>query len=503
MKPLVDHRSPLAFLRRHWIIFAVACIATLASVVYGTLAMTPQYEATAKVMIQLGREYSSQPTVGDRQAVLNRDPQAAINTELHILLSQDLIESVVSRVGAETLYPPQETDEVPEKVLSEEEKMLAASRKLSGAFTARLLPESSVIQLALRHPDPETAKSALTVLFDEFKSKHLVAFGNPQVPAFLEEKVSQYRNRLDEAEDRLKTFLTENEAAYVEAQAGDTLVSEHARLEAELKQQSSRVAGLRQQIQYVIEQREQGPTDSATSVRGQQNPMVENARLKLLDLQVEEERLLGTYSETSRPVMAIREQIKIVEDFLAKQEHAVGTGQLAQVLASEEARLNSELQFELARGQELSRQLARLDQERASLPERTRQYRDLVRERDLHERYLNAYQQELEEARLASDLDQAEIANIVLIQAVRVTPDPVSPNRRMNFAVGAVLALIVGAAAAFAAEMWSARRAGARSADDEDDVPGQVADGERREDVMTPFGGRVEGGPRPSGPRQL
>lgn len=503
MNPLSDRRSVLGAFRRHWALFAVAFVATLAAVVVGTLRQTPLYEATAKLMIQLGREYGSQSTVGDGQAVLNRDPQAAINTELHILLSQDLMESVVSRMGAETLYPPQETAEVAEVEPSEEQRMLAASRKLSGSFTARLLPESSVIQLGLLHRNPETAKRALTVLFEEFKIKHLEAFGNPQVPEFLEQRVRESRARLDEAEERLKTFLTENESVYVEAQASDTLVSEHARLEAELKQQRSRVAGLQQQIQYVIEQQQQGPSESATSVQGQQNSMIENARLKLLDLRVEEERLLGTYSETSRPVTAIREQIKIVEDFLAKQEEIVGSGQLTELLASEEARLNSELQFELARGQELSRQLARLDQEMASLPERTRQYRDLVRERDLNERYLDAYQQELEEARLAADLDSAEIANIVLIQAVRATPEPVSPNRNLNFAVGAVLALLVGAAVAFGAEMWGTRRAALAAAAEEDVEPEPVADGERRRRIITRLDGRVEGGARPSGPRQL
>lgn len=532
MTPLLDTRSPFAILRRHWLVFAVAFLATLAPIVAWTLTRTPLYEATGKVMIQLGREYSSQPSVGDRQAVLNRDPQAAINTELHILLSQDLLDSVVDRMGAEALYPrqankseirdliaavvsrmgaeprnprPAESErgggEIGVEKVSEEEKKLAASRKLAGAFTARLLPESSVIQLALRHPSPEIAERALDVLFEEFKDEHLNAFGNPQVPAFLEEKVAQYRTRLEESEDRLKEFLVGNEALYLEAEQGDAAVNERARLAAELDLNASRVAGLRQQIRFLEDEQVRSPTKTESDARAQQNQMIEGARLKLLDLQVEQERLLGTYSETSRPVTAIREQIKIVEDFLARQEAAVGGGRLIEALASEVARLNAELQFELARGGELSRQLAQIDTEMTSMPERTRQYRDLTRERDLNERYLDAYLNELEEARLAADLDQARIANIVLIQQVRVGPEPVSPNRRLNFAVGGLLALIVGSAVALGAEMRASGRAAVRAPAGADRATAQVADGDQRRGVATGFGGRIEG-PQPQGPRQ-
>lgn len=321
MTPLFDPRSVLVALWRHKLLFAVAFLATLAPIVAWTFRLTPLYEATGVVMVQLGREYSPQVSVGDRQTMLNRDPQAALNTELQILLSRDLPEAVVERLGAETLYP-----DLAEQPLSDEEKSLAAANELEGAFTARLLPDSSVIQIALRHPNRLTAERALSTLYEEFRDKHFATFSDPQVLTFLEEKVADHRARLDASEERLQRFLQENEPLDLRADPGDARADERARLDAELNQNVSRIAGLRHQLLFLAEERTRAPNKSESDAIAQQSEMIRNARLKLLDLQVEEERLLGTYSETSRPVAGVREQIKIVEDFLNKQETAVEIG---------------------------------------------------------------------------------------------------------------------------------------------------------------------------------
>ncbi|MGH9381485.1 MAG: GumC family protein [Thermoanaerobaculia bacterium] len=496
MTPLADPRSVLAALRRHKLLFAVAFLATLAPIVAWTFKLTPLYEAAAVVMVQLGREYSQQVTVGDRQAVLNRDPQAALNTELQILLSRDLTEAVVERLGAETLYP-----DLAEQPISDEEKSLAAAGELGGAFTARLLPDSSVIQIALRHPNRLTAERALTVLFEEFRQKHLDTFGDPQLLGFLDQKVADHRARLDASEDRIQRFLQENEPLDLQNNPGDAHGAERARLEAELNQHESRVAGLRHQLLFLAEERTRAPDKPEADAIAQQSDMIRNARLKLLDLQVEEERLLGTYSETSRPVAAIREQIKIVQDFLTKQEAAVGGGRLLETVAAEQTRLNSELQFELARGWEIKQQLASLDEELTALPERTRRYRDLVRERDLSEKYLNAYLSEQEEAQLTADLDREKIAKISLIQKVRVGSNPVSPNKRLNVAVGAVLALIVGSVAAIGAELLrGGRDVELEAAEASGAAPAAEEGAARERGVATPFTAHFEG---PPGPRKL
>lgn len=496
MTPLFDPRSVLVALWRHKLLFAVAFLATLAPIVAWTFRLTPLYEATGVVMVQLGREYSPQVSVGDRQTMLNRDPQAALNTELQILLSRDLPEAVVERLGAETLYP-----DLAEQPLSDEEKSLAAANELEGAFTARLLPDSSVIQIALRHPNRLTAERALSTLYEEFRDKHFATFSDPQVLTFLEEKVADHRARLDASEERLQRFLQENEPLDLRADPGDARADERARLDAELNQNVSRIAGLRHQLLFLAEERTRAPNKSESDAIAQQSEMIRNARLKLLDLQVEEERLLGTYSETSRPVAGVREQIKIVEDFLNKQETAVGSGQLLEIIAAEETRLNSELQFELARGWELKQQLAALDQQMTTLPARTRRYRQLVRDRDLNEQYLNSYLTEHEQARLTADLDREKIASISLIQQVRVSSDPVTPNNRLNFAVGAVLALVVGSGAALGAELLRGGRGVEREvAEASVSAPEDQERAVRERGVATPFTTHFEG---PQGPRKL
>ena len=449
---LTDPRQVLDAVLKHRVTFAVAFLATVVTVLIAVLASKPVYEATATLLVQLGREYRTQPAVGDRSTVLNRDPEAALNTELHILLSQDLVQDVVDRQGPESLYPG-----LADGSASAEEKRLAAAAKFAKSYSARVLPASSVLQVAFRHSDPGIAERGLEAVVEVFKEKHLSTFGNPQVPPFLEEKVADFRARLQAAEERLEAFILADETLYQE-EHGRLLLEQRARLEQQFTETSTRIAGLERQASFLEEEQRMasGQGDLAGS-RAQESRIIQNARLSLLELQVEEKKLLGTFSETSRPVVAVREQIKTIQDFLVEQEELIGRGGIVDDLADKLTALESDLSFERAKGEGLARQISWLDRRLAWLPSRTKEYRELVRERDLLEQSYRTYLEQLEEARLLEELDQQQISSINLIQSVRVDPDPVSPNRRAYMLVGLLLGLVVGTAFAVFAELRQER----------------------------------------------
>ncbi len=450
MLSLNDPRQALSILWKHRVGFVVAFLATTLTVAFLTLLRTPIYEATASLLVQLGRE-SRSPAVGDRPSGLNRDPEAALNTELHILSSLDLVRDAVTRLGAETLYPSLADSE-----LDEDEKLLAAVRKFAGGYMARVAPASSVLEVAFRHPDPQQAERGLQAAVEVFKERHLSTFGNPQVPSFLEEKVADFRARLKASEEAVEAFVLADETLYLE-EHGRLLLEQRARLESQFTETSNRISGLRRQIDFLAEQQYMPRESGLADARAQESRIIQNARLDMLNLRVEEKRLLGSFSENSRRVKAVREQIKTIEEFLEEQQELIARTGMAEDLAAELTDLRAELSFEMAKGEGLSEQMGWLDRRLAWLPARTKEYRELIRERDLNEQTYRTYLNQLEEARLFEQLNQEQISSISLIQSVRAGADPVSPNRRMRLLVGILLGLVVGAAVALFAEIRERR----------------------------------------------
>ncbi len=444
---LNDPKQLLDIVLKHRLAFAVTFLATVLAVALVILTRTSHYEASATLLVQLGREYRSQPGVGDRPTVLNRDPEAALNTELHILTSQDVIQAVVARVGAETLYPA-----LADSALTDAEKLERASEKFTDAYTARIQPTSSVIRVTFLHPDPVLAGRALNAAVDVFQEKHLATFGNPRVPPFLEEKVRDFRARLADSEERLEVFVLADETLYLE-EHGRLLLERRARLEAEFNDSSNRIAGLKQQIAFLNDQQRLALYGGLAAAKARESRVVQDARLDLLDLQVEEKRLLGSFSENSRRVMAVREQIKTIEAFLAEQEELIGRAGAADDLAAQLTALEADLSFEMAKTEGLAEQMAWLDRRLATLPARSKRYRELVRERDMNEQGYRTYAGQLEEARLLDQLDREKISNISLIQEVRVGSEPLSLNKKLRLLVGVLLGIVLGAVAAYLAEM--------------------------------------------------
>ncbi len=451
---ITDPRQLLEIVLRHRLAFAVTLLATVLAVAAVLFTRTSKYEASATLLVQLGREYRSQPGVGDRPTVLNRDPEAALNTELYILTSSDLIQAVVARLGPESLYPA-----LADSALTESEKQLEAAEAFAAAFTARIQPTSSVIRVTFVHPDPEMAGQALSTAVDVFQEKHLQTFGNPRVPPFLEEKVADFRDRLERSEGELEVFVLADETLYLE-EHGRLLLERRAGLESEFNQSSNRIAGLKQQIAFLGEQQRLAAYDGLAAAKARESRIIQNARLNLLDLQVEEKRLLGSFSENSRRVTAVREQIKTIESFLAEQEELIGRGGAADQLAEQMTALEAELSFEMAKAEGLAEQMAWLERRLATLPTRSKRYRELVRERDMNEKSYRTYAAQLEEARLLDQLDREKISNISLIQEVRVGSDPLTLNKKLRLLVGALLGLVLGTLVAFLAEMKDRQAAG-------------------------------------------
>ncbi len=418
--------------RRAWI--ATVFLVVLAFVATVTAFQTPKYVASSKLLVKFGREFLYSPDSGDRPTLVGRNRESLLNSVLEILRSRSVAEAVVDDLGAQTIYPKLTADN------AEHLRQLAEER-LREDFSASALPDTELIRLTFAHADPEMSARVANVLVDAFLAKHLEAFGEPRRAQFLDDKADQYRTELEAADDAVRDFEGRHPALYVE-DPGAALQRQRADVEGSLRETESQIAETRREL-------------------AAESPTLTRTRRELLDLRLQERELLASYRDGSRPVTSVRDKIKLVEAFLATQE-----SDLAE-------RSEQSLKPLEVRRWRLRRQLEDIDGTLAQLPVLTRDYRELVRSRDVKEERYRDQLQKLEASRVSQEMDRQRIANISIIEKAHPPSNPATPRVALNLLLGCLVGLGLGVLTAFLAERGfaglsrPAARRGTENADDE------------------------------------
>lgn len=406
---------------------------------FGGLAVSivlkqPVYESTALLLVKIGRELVYRPEVGSG-TVSQRNKETVINSQLAMVRSQDVVTAAVGELGIATLYPEMvepgaaektgvldwlksflpkgedpsgENAETPAQI----SPLAGAAERFRNTLSVSALPSADVIKISFQHLDPNIAAQAVNVLVEHFTDKHVAAFSQGDVLSFLEARVGTYKDRLTAAEQAIQQFEAEN-SAFSLSEPHTLLVSQRDDTQSSLERATQRIAEIR-----------------ARTV--QDDPVISKAQQELLDLRLQRSRLTGELRES------IDERIAIVEDFVLGR-----TGEVNSHLHSLESERSA-----------LQARIWRLDSTIATLPELSRTYRGLVRERSAMEAQYKDYLLKLQEARLSNEMDQERIASISVIQSAYPSPVPASPRSKgFNIAVALIVSL---AAAALVASLWDA-----------------------------------------------
>jgi uncharacterized protein involved in exopolysaccharide biosynthesis len=400
--------------RRRVLVATIFGAVLLLAGIYTAFA-TPMYEATSLLLVKFGREYVYQGDVGGGGGgqVVPRSRETLINSEIQILRSAAVVQSVVETMGVATLYPAL-AENPPE---GQPVESIAAGRFLTN-LQVRAVENADVIQVSLRNADPEVTARAVNLLVDKFREAHLEAFGEPQATAFLEEQFAKSKEELAEAENALLAFQAEH-PQFSLADKDVILLRERTEIQTALRDLENQIVAARQ--------------------RGlNQGSAVPGAEEQLLRLRLEERKLLNTHNDDSRQVENVRREIALVEDFL-KKEAATTSG-----------RQGAELALLLSRKQPLEERLAAVEADLRSLPALSQRFRELERAVAVREESHKRITERLEKARTSDAMDRQKIANISVIQPAYAPLEPVSPQPMLNLLAAVILGggLAVGAALA-------------------------------------------------------
>lgn len=436
-----------------WAIFTAFLVPVLLGIGAAFLARTT-YEAEARLLVLLGREYVLRPEVGEAVPGLSFDREQIVKAELEILGSRELKAEVIRTIGLEELYPSiRDTGSVPGNGTRRPRAVDLAVDRFEKDLKLTPVQGSSVIQLAYRHADPNIAAEALNLLVRFYMEKRREVFSQTR-SGVIQEQRDQYAQRLKEAEQRLHEFRDKNKIANIEEQTNLLLRQESEQVNAQL-QLDERIQGFEAQVQGLKRQIAQTPAQILLSNENTRTQSLDSARATLMGLELRRRDLLTKYKESSRVIADINAQIAQAREFLQTDEPRAGDSTrygrnlVLDDLERDLARLEAELQGSRARKGEIESNIRKIRERIAALAQQDQTFRALDRERTLLEDSYRTYTTRLEEAKITEEFDRNKSANNVRVIASAEPPSVGSSLRLPILAASVFLGLLAALATAF------------------------------------------------------
>jgi uncharacterized protein involved in exopolysaccharide biosynthesis len=313
----------------------------------------------------------------------------------------------------------------------------------------------SIIEASFKGHDPAVAAKVVNELVSYYIDKRGDTYRNPKVFLFLERKTEEYRQKLAEAESRLKAFQNQSKIISFDEQRG-FLLNRQRQLTADRFDNENKIAQFQEKVSELAKQL---PSIQKTSIVAAENLTALDNRLFTLELQ--EKELLSKYKEDNRFITNIREQIRMVKDRI-KTSRGSGPRQAPvdpayQDLQKQILQSKAEHSSLKIRAKGLDEQIKDIAAEITAFEAQESKYRPLTRDvADSEEKY-KTYLSRLEEARIHDELDRQKMTSVSVLEPASV---PIIPNNLpLPLTLYVLIALAAGLAGsivlAFSLEMIS------------------------------------------------
>lgn len=412
------------------LVFVVLC----ALVIGYSFSLTPYYEATTRLLVKTGPEFQTrsdpnQPVAG----VPSTTKLEIVNSEIQILTSRDLVEAVVDKIGAEALYPGSGGRD-------------AAIRKFQADFKAGAVEQADIIDASYRNENHDVAVAALSAVVDFYQKKHAEMFADPRYK-FIEQQTGQYQTQLDAVINKEADIRSSKSLFDVDAQRSK-LLDDRAATASMISQLRSQSIDAHQRIDFLTSRLKSTPA----LIQAGQAPAdaVEQAKARLLDLQVKQQQLRERYVGDVKPLQDAEAEIAKLRDFVSRGD-ALNTKQWQQRNTAYDDMVVS-LNRALADAAPLDQQIAMREKQAQAIDARLRELEDgakaigdLERERRVLEELVHTYRTRYENARMNEDLDRDRSISVSIVQRPDAPAKPAGP-RHLPFAIAGILIGLVGAA---------------------------------------------------------
>ena len=456
MQELINHvlgeiRSALRF---RWYGLTVAWIGCAAG--WGAVFALPDvFEGSARFYVDTSS--ALEPVLGNQ--IITQDVDSQIAYVREALLGRDQLEGVIETAGF---------DAVRDSTIEFEDmlRQLRADIVIESVGPNRNTPDS-IYTIRYRNTHPDRAVAVVRTLLDDFAAGTLGAsqIGGDTAERFLDERVSEYEKRLEDAEGALAAFKKEN---------ADRLPGAEGDYFQRLQTERDQLALARRELRILeskrdrLEQQLTMQSTVVTDVPGFDNePPPNSLDARIRDYQAQLDKALLDFTDRHPDVIALREVLATLTAQRAEQLRALGIDDSDQELARlganpvhqavqialnetevEIATLETDVDERQANMAELQALINEVPEVEAELAKLNRDY-EVV-----YEQYLElARSRETQElTRKASDADQIDFR---IIDPPLASIFPVAPPRLLMLLGVFVAALGVGACVCYiGAQIW-------------------------------------------------
>jgi uncharacterized protein involved in exopolysaccharide biosynthesis len=433
--------------------FFVVFIAIIA-----TLLMKPVYEASAQILVKLGRESIFVPTSGNVTPILNINREQQVNSEIEILKSRSLAEKVVAALGPTVIYKSlaEEKSGISNFIFPDSRREMTPDERKAADFESAVagfmkalnvtgVKKSNVIQVSFKNEDPRMAAMVVNNLSSLYLGLHLAVHKTPQNVKFFQEQTDLLKNKLDQAEEKLKALRKQHNITSIEEQRS-LLLGRSSELNTGLNQTISLEAETGKRIRLLRRQLASVPETIAQGEESNQNPyLINTLEARLVELQLEEKKLLTKYTDQSRLVLNVKDEIRMVQQKLEEQEtksygrKTTGINPTHQRLKEE--LLSNEAELEALKAKKITQRghLGELQENLESLNRVELELNQLEQKIEVDRENYRLYLSKVEESRISEAMDSEKIASVSLIGPARSPRKPISPKVVLNILIGIFL----------------------------------------------------------------
>ena len=427
----------------------------------------PAFIATGKVLITAQRaDLTLQPTDTDRLSTVTLN-EAAVNSEVHIIRSRELLERVAQRVASGNGAGGRNGrgangKAVANDELAGDEKLGQQAMRLGENLMVTPIKNSNVIQIDYRSNDPKKAAFTVNRVMEEYLSVHAEIHGNRQLTRFYEDQRASLNENLNRAEQSLQEFSVREGVVDPKSEI-ETSVRFIAETEATLRALSADVSGSEEKIRSIQRQVAEQPPVIKRFQYVEVNPAITLLTQQLVERQIDRVALEQKYTEKDRHLRDNAEEINRLGTQLDEEQRTrptVAGRQIVRANPVREARLQALLKLESDLSEARARRVALEEQLNAStrhmvrLRQKSLEYDRLLYEvkswRDTQE----LYRRREEEARVSEAMDKERMVNVEVVQKPGSTL-PRAETQQRSALLALLSGLIVSLGGAFGIEYFN------------------------------------------------
>jgi uncharacterized protein involved in exopolysaccharide biosynthesis len=423
-----------------------------------TFVLDPVYEASAEILVKIGREDIYTPisgvSGGDRP-ILSTNSTEQINSEVELLQSPLLMEKVLNTVGPAIIYPefvhtgPDRLERIKTYFRRQDSLSLHESAVLEfeKALSIKSLNNSRVIQIGFRHKDPQIAARIVEVLVSTYLEMRPRVYQDPKSYEFFKEQSQKLKAQMKQTEYALQSVKEAHNFVDL-GEERSLLFKQIADQQTALSQSMSNKVENQKRISRLKKQLEQASETIPIYEEIDHNPLLINTlKARLMELELRQKELRSKYTPGSRMVEEVEEEILHLRDTLAVEESKrhgltrLGINPMHQQLKEdlfrnqvESEALNAKISSQKSQLDEYEKKLQKFNQAEQRLKELNNQL-------DMDSRNYQLYMAKFEESRITAEMDAQKIASVSIISPARPPLKPIFPNVLLNIGLGFCLAL--------------------------------------------------------------